>query len=145
MVNAENFVLNNMGQLHLSEQKWKIQYVLNLTEYKETSKLLQECVDTLNSACSNKRNQFCSYFEHATKNLNTEIETDISKLNHLIRHKRFIIFIPILIGITVLGFYAGMEIAKQSLYSLKEELQENLNMIEQAANITTSAIDLQEK
>lgn len=142
---AERFVMNNIKHLHLSEQKWKIQYVLNMTEYVETSNLLHECVNMLNTVCEDKPNQFCSYFQHATKNINTDIEIDIAKLKALVRHKRFIFFIPILIGVSVISLLGGIAIAKSTMNSLKSEIQGNLDIIEQAANISITTIDIQER
>lgn len=104
-INTQSFVSNNIGNLHLSGKKWEIQYVLNLTEYKETSELLRECVDTLTKACKGGQNPLCPYFIHETKNLNTELQADISKLNVLTRQKRLIwlLIVPVLIGTTLLG------------------------------------------
>lgn len=143
-IDSENYVLDNVGFLHLSEQKWRIQHVLNLTEYKETSILLKECVNSLNVVCENSQNEFCSYFQHATKNLNVEIDTDISKLNTLLRKKRFI-FIPIILGVTVVGFWAGIILAKSTLVSMKLEIERNLDLIEETANLSIAAINMQEK
>lgn len=61
-IKAESFVQNNIGRLHLSDRKWEIQYILNLTEYKETTKLLQECIDTLSTICENGQNPLCPIF-----------------------------------------------------------------------------------
>lgn len=144
-VKAENFVSNKMGQLYLSGRKWEIQYILNLTEYKETTELLQECTDTLTAICEAGQNPLCPYFLHETKYINTQVQIDISKMNHLSRQKRFIFLIPIVMGVSMLSFWAGMYVAKMTLESIKDNMHENLNIIEEAANITMSALSIQEQ
>lgn len=143
--NAESFKQNNVGNLHLSEKKWEFQYILNLTEYRETTDLLQECIDTLTNVCERGQNSLCPYFLGETKNINNQLQADISKMDILIRRKRFLIFIPIVIGVAALSFWGGMFIAKLTLGSLKNSIQENLNIIEHAANMTMTAINLQEQ
>lgn len=48
-------------------------------------------------------------------------------------------------GIAALSFWGGMLEAEATLEPLKEKMQENLKIIEQAANITMTALDIQEK
>lgn len=144
-IKATSFIQNNIGRLHISNKKWEIQYGLNLTEYKETTKLLQECMDTLSTICERGQNPLCPLFLHETQNINTELQADISKLNALSRQKRFIIFIPVVIGVALLSFWAGMMVAKMTLGSLQDSMQANLNILEQASNITISALNIQEQ
>lgn len=87
-VNADSFILHNNRQLALSDQKWEIQYSLNLTEYKETSKLLNDGINRINSICNLTQNYLCTYFKHAIRHIESDIDTDISKLNTLSRKKR---------------------------------------------------------
>lgn len=143
--NADNFFSHDVGQLHLSGQKWEIQHVLNLTEYIETSAILKDCIDNLNTVCSHGNNPLCSYFTRATENINMAIEADTSKLSTLSRNKRFIIFIPIILGVTIVSFWAGIVVAKSAMNSIKEEIRDNLDIIEQAANITISSVETMEK
>lgn len=144
-IGATNFIQNKIGRLHLSNKKWEIQYILNLTEYKETTELLHECIDKLTIICERGQNSLCPYFLHETKNINFDLQTDISKLNALSRHKRFIFLIPMVMGVAFVSFWAGMYIAKSMLGSLRDNIQENLNIIEQASNITISALKIQEQ
>lgn len=71
-----------LGLKDMVEQKWRVQHILNLTEYKETSVLLKQCINSIDLICRNDRNDFCSYFNHATQNLLTDMETDISKTKY---------------------------------------------------------------
>lgn len=143
--NADSFFVNDVGKLHLTEQKWEIQYVLNLTEYTETSEILHECINGLKTVCRDGKNPLCAYFEHATENINTAIEADNARLHTLNRSKRFIVFIPIVLGVTVVAFWAGMTTAKSAINSIKDEMRENLDVIEQAANLTISTLNTMEK
>lgn len=142
---AENYFTHDVGHLHLSGQKWEIQHVLNLTEYIETSEILKDCIDNLNVICNSKGNPLCSYFRRATENINMAIEADTAKLNSLSRNRRFIISIPVVIGVTVVAFWAGIMVAKSAMSSIKEEIRANLDIIEQAANITVSSLETMEK
>lgn len=144
-INAKSYSTHDAGKLHLSGQKWEIQHVLNLTEYIETSEILKKCVDDLNQICSYGKNPLCTYFEHATQNINSAIEADTSKLSTLSRAKRFIVFIPIVLGVTIVAFWSGIATAKSAMSSVKNELRENLDLIEQAANISLSSINSMEK
>lgn len=143
--NAESFVTNKIGQLYLSGGKYEIQYVLNITEYKETTKLLEDCIDNLKTICEKNQNPLCTYFLHETKNIHTQLQSDMHKMNALSRQKRFIIFIPILIGVAMFSFWSGMYMTKVTLDSIKNGMDENLNIIEEAANITFSALTTQEQ
>lgn len=139
---ARNHFTNNVGRLHLSEQKWEIQHVLNLTEYMETTDILKECIDNLKTVCKDGENPLCSYFQRATENLNLAIETDTSKLKILARRKRFIIFIPIVIGVSIVSLLSGIFLAKSAIDSIKDDVRENLKIIEQAANISIAQIEM---
>lgn len=143
--NAEGFFINNVGRLHLSEQKWEIQHVLNLTEFMETSKVLEECIDNLKTVCNYGNNPLCSYFERATENLNTAVETDTSKLATLSRKKRFLVFIPIIIGVSIVSLWAGISLAKSAIDSIKDDVRANLDIIGQAANISITELEMMEQ
>lgn len=134
-----------IGHLHLTEQKWEIQHVMNLTEYIETTDILKECISTLHTACKNGSNPLCSYFQRVTENINAEIEADSSKLNTLSRQKRFIMTIPLIIGVTIVSLWAGFTMKKAAIQSIRDEIHGNLEMIEQAANITVSSLNLFEE
>lgn len=134
--NAKGHYSHDVGQLHLSGQKWEIQHVLNLTEYMETSTILRDCIGNLNAICAQNDNSMCSYFQRATENINMAIEADTSKLSSLSRNKRFLIFIPIIIGVSVVSLWAGITIAKSAMNSVKEEIRDNLDLIEQAGNFS---------
>lgn len=142
---AGSIYTHDIGHLHLSEQKWELQHVLNLTEYMETSDVLKECVGKLNSVCREGKNPLCSYFKRATENINMEMEANTSNLHTLKRNRRFIVFVPIVIGVTIVSFWAGIMVAKAAMNSIKDELRGNLEIIEQAANISIHSIDLMEK
>lgn len=144
-VGATNFVQNKIGLLYLSNNKWEIQYVLNLTEYKNTVETLHECVNILTTICEKGQNPLCPYFLQETKNIKFELQADISKLNVLNRQKRFIFFVPIILGVAFVSFWAGMHTARMNVDIVRENLQQNLNIMEQASNITISALSLQEK
>lgn len=135
------FYHNNVGKLHLTEQKWDIQYVFNLTEYKETSKVLHECIRDLKNICTDGQNPLCKYFERATEKISSDIDADFTKLDTFKRSKRFIVFIPVILGITVVAFWAGMMVEKSAINSIRDEIRDNIDMIEQAANLTISALD----
>lgn len=142
---ADGFFTNDVGRLHLSEEKWEIQHVLNLTEYIETSQVLKECIDNLKTVCNYGNNPLCSYFQRATENLKTEIEIDRSKLKILSRQKRFLIFIPIIIGVSIVSLWAGIELAKSAIDSIKDDVRGNLELIEQAANISIAQLEIMEE
>lgn len=142
---AEKFFVKDAGYLHLSEQKWEIQHTLNLTEYIETTEVLKECIDTLNSVCSDGINPLCSYFQRATNNINTEIVIDSLKLNKLSRQKRFVVSIPIVLGISIVSLWAGMMLKSSAMKTIRDEIHGNLEIIEQAANISISSMHLMEE
>lgn len=56
-----------------------------------------------------------------------------------------IVFIPIALGITIVAFWAGMTTAKSTIDSIKDEIHKNLDIIEEAAILTTSAINTMRK
>lgn len=145
-INGISFVTEHVGHMHLSQNKWEIQYTLNLSEYKETTDLLQQCVDTLTTACENGQNRLCPYFLHETKNLKTALQADYSKMSTLSRQKRLYqsSFVPIIIGVAALSFWGGILYAKTTLESLKDRMEANIDLIEQAANMTLASLKLQE-
>lgn len=143
--NAAKFYTKDAGMLHLSEQKWEIQHVLNLTEYVETTQLLGECIEALNTVCENGTNPLCLYFEHATSNLNTEIQADTAKLKTLSRSKRFMFSIPLVVGVSIVALWAGTTLKNAAIKSIRDEIQENLHLIEQAANMSISSVNLIEQ
>lgn len=142
---ADGYFSHDVGRLHISGQKWEIQHVLNLTEYTETSAILRDCIENLRDVCEYKNNPLCTYFQRATENINTAIEADTSKLNSLSRKKRFIIFIPVVLGVTVVALWAGIAIAKSAMNSIKDEIRDNLELIERAGNLSISNLEIIEK
>lgn len=118
---------------------------MNLTEYMETSRVLGECIDNLKTVCNHGNNPLCSYFEKATENLNTAVEADTSKLQTLSRKKRFLVFIPVVIGVSIISLWAGISLAKSAIDSIKDDIRANLDIIGQAANISTNQMELMEQ
>lgn len=143
--NAEKFYTKNVGQLHLSEQKWEIKHVLNLTDYLETTEILKECIDTLNTICKNGSNPLCHYFQRAAGTINTEIESDKSKFKTLSREKRNIVGMPVFIGISNVALWTASTMKRSTIKSIRDEIRENLDLIEQAANFSTSSLHLMEE
>lgn len=142
LANAEKFFIKNAGHLHLSEQKWEIQHILNLTEYVETTNILMECVDTLNDVCENGTNPLCSYFERATRSINTEVQEDTLKLKNLSRQKRYMVLIPTILGKSMVALWVEMILQNSAIKSIKEEIHGNLDIMKQAANISISSTNL---
>lgn len=136
---AQKFFIKDSGYLHLSEQKWEIQHVLNLTEYMEITEVLMECIDTLNNVCEDGINPLCTYFQRATGNIKTEFLADSSRLKLLSRPRRFIISIPMVVGISIVSLWAGMLLKSSAIKTIRDEIHGNLGIIEQAANISMSS------
>lgn len=143
--NANGYFSHDVGQLHISGQKWEIQHVLNLTEYTETSTILNNCIDSLRNVCEQKDNPLCTYFQHATENINTAVQADTSKLDILSRKKRFLIFIPVILGVTVISLWAGFTVAKSAMNSVKDEIRDNLDLIERAGNLSIANLEIIER
>lgn len=142
---ADKFFSKDAGYLHLTEQKWEIQHSLNLTEYMETTEVLKQCIDTLNNVCKDGINPLCSYFQRSTANINTEIMIDSSKLKKLSRPKRFLMTIPIILGISIVSLWAGMLLKSSAIKTIRDEIHGNLEIIQQAANISMSSFHLMEE
>lgn len=142
---AEKFFVKDAGILHLSEQKWEIQHTLNFSEYLETAELLKECVDTLNKVCDDGINPLCSYFKRATNEIKTEIMTDLFELKKLSREKRFVFAIPLVMGISVVSLWAGMMLKSSAIKTIRDEIHGNLELIDQAANISIASTHLTEE
>lgn len=141
-VGAKQFFVKEDGILHLSEQKWEIQHTLNIAEYINTTEVLKECIDTLNRICEDGINPLCSYFKRATNEINTEIMTDALNLKNLSRGKRFIVTIPLVLGISIVSLWAGMMFKSSAIKSIRDEIHGNLEIIDHAANISMASIHL---
>lgn len=129
-----NYFTKNIGQLHITEQQWEIQYTLNLTDHMGASNLLKECITTLNTVCNNSSNSLCSYFQQATTSINAEIISSTSKPKFLRRKKRYNVHIPVILGKSTFPLWKYLTLKKSTIQSIKNDITKNLNMFTQIAN-----------
>lgn len=136
-VNAQSFIKNNVGNLQFTQQFWEFQQVLNITKFEHTSRLLEQCTETLKIVCHNSENELCNYFIKTVKNINLNIESDIAKLNSnmAIREKREITLITVALvslGTSIITAVISYFMYSSALENVKSELNEHLNLFEKA-------------
>lgn len=134
-IHAHSFIKKNIGKLQLTQQEWKFQEILNISQYENNAHLLKECKDTLELFCKQSQNPSCEYFLRMTKDINLNIKTDIEKLNTHLRVKRDPFTIGLILftlGVTVITAIAQYFIYQSALNDVKNEFKEQLNLLERS-------------
>lgn len=145
-VNGQGFVVKNTGNLHYTQRTWEFRQILNITEYKYTTELLGQCIETLEIICKNSKNELCEYFMKTARNINLNVNTDIAKLNTLLREKREVTLITvgvIAVVSSIVTFIASYFVYGSALEDVKTEFKEHLDMLERAANASKNAVEIQ--
>lgn len=128
-VNGQGFVSNNIGNIQFTQQLWEFQQILNISDYIYTTKLLEECIDTLTLSCQDRESELCTYFIKTTRDVNLNINTDIANLNTLLREKREITLLTvglIALGTSIVTFIASYFMYKSALEDVKKEFIQKL-------------------
>lgn len=134
-IRGQGFIQNNIGNLQFTQQEWQFQQILNISEYKHNAQLLEQCKDTLESFCEKSQNPLCIHFLRMARDVNLNVNTDLEKLNTLIRSKRMepcTIFALIGLGITIVGLIGEYFVFKSALEDVKNEFNEQLNLFEKS-------------
>lgn len=145
-VNGQGFVLNNIGNLHFTQRSWEFRQILNITDYKYTTELLSECVETLEKICKNSENELCKYFIRTARDINLNVNTEVAKLNTLLREKREITLLTvaaIALVTSITTSVASFFVYKSVLEDVKTEFKEHLDMLEKATNASRNAAEIQ--
>lgn len=149
-VSGRGFVVNNIGNLYLSQRSWEFRQIMNITEYKYTTQLLSQCIETLELICKSSENELCKYFIKTARDVNLNANTDLVKLNTLLREKREITLITVgLIAFTtslvtsLVTSVASYFVYKSALEDVKNESKKHLDMLEKAANASRNAAEIQ--
>lgn len=145
-VNGQSFVLNNVGNLHFTQRSWEFRQILNITDYKYTTKLLSECVETLEKICKNSENELCKYFIRTAREVNLNVNTEVAKLNTLLRKKRELTLLTvgaIALVTSIVTSVASFFIYKSALEDVKTEFKEHLDMLEKATKASRNAAEIQ--
>lgn len=135
-----------MGNLHLSQQRWEFIYELNLQEYFETSILLDECIKKLQVVCNQIDNPMCDIFLTKSKQFLSQLEEDTATIKGLQRSKRALIAVGVfIVGVTVIALIASIAVQFKAVKEMKQEIRDTLNNMDTMAKISKKMIENQEK
>lgn len=145
-INAQSYTKNNVGNLQYTQQYWEFQQILNITDYRYTTELLEKCIETLKMGCYDSQNDLCQYFLKVVNNINLNTKTDIEKLNTLVREKREITLLTvalIALGTSIVTAAVSYFMYKSALEDVKNEMKEHLDLFEKAAKASQNAAEIQ--
>lgn len=145
-INAQSHTKNNVGNLQFTQQYWEFQQILNITDYRYTTELLEKCIQTLKMDCYNSQNDLCQYFLKTVNNINLNTKTDIEKLNTLVREKREITLLTvalIALGTSIVTAAVSYFMYKSALEDVKNEMKEHLDLFGKATRASQNAAEIQ--
>lgn len=135
-----------VGQLYYADSEWLLRYNIEFTDYHETTKTLEHCVEKLTKICSIRKDKLCKFFIDKTKRFEANVRIDTEQLKIYKRNKRFIFFIiPVILGVTSMALLSSLAANRHALQTVKSELDANLNMLEHSIKTTKNMMDINEK
>lgn len=136
-----------LGRIHFTDREWQMKYNLNMTHYYETSKIMENCTDQISRICESIENRYCQHFFLRSTQFLETVKFDDRQLEVHGRSKRFffVVFIPFLVGVTVMSLLASLATDKKALQIVKGELDANLDMLKEAISTTKNLMDTHEK
>lgn len=142
---AQSFTVQNKSELHLFDQKWEFEYVLDLNEYFNTNTLLEECMNNLKFICNIKKTNSCNYFTEMISNVNFEINSEIMKIQSQIKRKKreLVLLTVVIVGVLVMSLIAGVASVMHQVKQLKTELKNAAELLNNSMSITNSSVKLQ--
>lgn len=148
VINCEKIGLTfEVGRMHFSDKEWQMSYTVNMTQYHETSIVMENCTDQISRICDIMENNYCQHFFSRSMQFQETINFDKRRLVAHKRSKRlfFLIFVPFIVGVSSMALLSSLATDKKALQIVKQELGANLNMLEKTIHTTKNLIEIHEK
>lgn len=139
----QSFITNDAGKMHIFEQKYEFQYILDLNEYLYASHLLEECIEDLKLICTlSDSNSFGNFIKNV-RGIKIDFDLDISKFQPKNRKRRFL---PILLfGFSLMTLFAGIAASQRILEQVRVEMKASFEIAKKTLNETDSILNSMER
>lgn len=140
---SPNVYVNEIGNLRLTNQYWRIRFDLDTHEYFATADLLEDNINKLKLICKEMKSPICEFFIVETEKFASQIDSDISLFQAFKRTKRFIPFV-VLGGITIMALIGTIAANRAALHAVANELNGSVETMKNTLNTTQESFEIQQ-